>query len=198
MLYKRQSIVFIQESNFLMLEDKLLIWKFNRGNKEVLASIYERYKHDMVTLATALLTDVSSAEDVVHDVFTSFIKSTGKFRLTGSLKGYLATCVANSARNKNRAVQKRRNINVEQIKPALSDSDSPEIRAISTEEQRYLIWALGQIPHEQREVIVLHIYSGMKFKAIARSQGVSINTVQGRYRYALDKLRLLLNSEVKK
>jgi DNA-directed RNA polymerase specialized sigma24 family protein len=54
-----------------MLEDKLLIWKFNRGNYEALRSIYEKYKDDLVTLAAALLIDVASAEDVVHDVFVS-------------------------------------------------------------------------------------------------------------------------------
>jgi len=52
-----------------MLQDKLLIWQFNRGRKEVLQRIYEKYKDDLVTLAVALLNDVSSAEDVVHDVF---------------------------------------------------------------------------------------------------------------------------------
>jgi len=58
-----------------MLEDKLLIWKFNRGDTGVLRRIYEKYKDDLVTLAAALLTDVSSAEDAVHDVFVSFIES---------------------------------------------------------------------------------------------------------------------------
>ena len=56
-----------------MLQDKLLIWKFNRGDVDALRYIYEKYKDDLVTLAAALLTDVSSAEDVVHDVFVSFI-----------------------------------------------------------------------------------------------------------------------------
>ena len=46
--------------------------------------------------------------------------------------------------------------------------------------------------------MLLHSYSGLKFKAIAESQGLSINTVKGRYRYAVDKLRSMLNSEVKK
>ena len=179
-----------------MLEDKLLVWQFNRGSKEVLASIYERHKHDLVTLAAVLLTDISAAEDVVHDVFVSFIQSAGRFRLTGSLKGYLATCVANNARNKNRAVQRHRIAGAEQTDPALPDSAGPDARAILSEDQSRLMWALGQLPYEQREALVLHVYSGMKFKAIAAQQCVSINTVQGRYRYALDKLRSLLNSEV--
>ncbi len=180
-----------------MLEDKLLIWKFNRGNRNVLRGIYEKYKDDLVTLAAALLNDVSSAEDVVHEVFVSFIESSRKFRLTGTLKGYLATCVANNARNKNKASQRRNNITLDQASPAHADSNSPEFHTIFGEELRQLSWALGQLPYEQREVLLLHTYNGMKFKTIARQQNVSINTVQGRYRYALDKLRSMLNGEIK-
>jgi len=36
----------------------------------------------------------------------------------------------------------------------------------------------------------------MRFKEIARELQVSINTVQGRYRYAMQKLRYLLDDEV--
>jgi RNA polymerase sigma-70 factor (ECF subfamily) len=66
------------------------------------------------------------------------------------------------------------------------------------EELRRLSQALGQLPYEQREVLLLHLHSGMRFKAIAKQQNVSINTAQGRYRYAMDKLRTLLNSEAEK
>jgi len=181
-----------------MLEDKLLIWKFNRGNRDVLQGIYEKYKDDLVTLAAALLIDVSSAEDVVHDVFVSFIKTSHRFRLTGSLKGYLATCVANNARNKNKANQRRNKIALVDEGPTAAGSNSPEFRAIFGEELRQLSCALEQLPYEQREVLILHANSGMKFKAIAKQQSVSINTVQGRYRYALDKLRSILNGEARR
>ncbi len=181
-----------------MLEDKLLIWKFNRGDRGALRGVYEKYKDDLVTLAGALLTDVSLAEDVVHDVFVSFIKSSGKFRLTGSLKGYLATCVANNARNRNKAKQRRQSVALDEASPAAADSNNAESFAMFGEQLRQLTRALGQLPYEQREVLILHSYSGMKFKAIAKQQDVSINTVQGRYRYALDKLRPMLNGEVRK
>ncbi len=181
-----------------MLEDKLLIWKFNRGDRGALRGVYEKYKDDLVTLAAALLFDVSSAEDVVHDVFASFIESSGKFRLTGSLKGYLATCVANNARNRNKSKRRRNDAVSDEMNAAGADSSNPEFTAVFGEELKQLSQALGQLPYEQREVLILHSYSGMKFKTIAKQQGVSINTVQGRYRYALDKLRSMLNGEVKK
>jgi len=178
-----------------MLEDKLLILKFNRGSREALRSIYEKYKDDLVTLAAALLTDVSSAEDVVHDVFVGFIESSRKFRLTGSLKGYLATCVANNARNRNKAGRRHQNAEAGAVMP---DANRPDDAAMFGEELHRLSWAVGRLPYEQREVLLLHTYSGMKFKAIAVQQSVSINTVQGRYRYALDKLRSMLNGEMKR
>ena len=60
-----------------------------------------------------------------------------------------------------------------------------------------LIEGFGRIPYEQREVIILHLYSKMRFRQIAQSQGISLNTIQSRYRYGLEKLRAVLNSEWK-
>ncbi len=37
-----------------MLEDRLLVWKLNRGSIEALSRIYEKYKDDLLRLATAL------------------------------------------------------------------------------------------------------------------------------------------------
>jgi len=38
----------------------------------------------------------------------------------------------------------------------------------------------------------------MKFRQIAQLQGVSVNTIKGRYRYGLTKLRSILNGEMEK
>jgi RNA polymerase sigma-70 factor (ECF subfamily) len=56
--------------------------------------------------------------------------------------------------------------------------------------------AMGKLPEEQREAIVLRVHGGLKFREIAVVQGVSLKTVQSRYRYGLDRLRTLLNGEV--
>jgi RNA polymerase sigma factor (sigma-70 family) len=175
----------LPEGDRLMLEDKVLIWKFNCGNRDVLRYIYEKYKDDLVTLAAALLCDVGSAEDAVHDAFVSLIERSSTLRLTRNLKAYLATCVANNARNRYRAKQRRKTA-------TLDDA------AIFGEEMRHLSSALAQLPYEQREVVILRLYSGMKFRAIARAQATSVNTVQGRYRYALYRMRSMLDAEVKK
>jgi RNA polymerase sigma-70 factor (ECF subfamily) len=110
----------------------------------------------------------------------------------------LATCVANNARNKNKSRRTRNGSVPEGANSADADSSNPEFAAAFGEELRRLTKALGQLPYEQREVLILHSYSGMKFKTIAKQQDVSINTVQGRYRYALGKLRSMLNGEIRR
>ncbi len=54
---------------------------------------------------------------------------------------------------------------------------------------------MARLPYEQREVFVLRIQGQMKFRQIARVQGVSVNSAYSRYRYALDRLRSLLQEE---
>jgi RNA polymerase sigma-70 factor (ECF subfamily) len=179
-----------------MIEDKLLIWRFKSGDKAALARIYEKYKIDLLRIASGLVNETSVAEDIVHDVFVTFAQSSDQLKRGGNLKAYLITCVANRARNSKRVQQRRRAVSLDESGPVISNSDKPERWIIRNEELDLLNHAMGQLPYPQREVVVLHVQGGMTFKGIAQSQRVSINTVQSRYRYGLDKLRSLLNSEV--
>jgi len=180
-----------------MLEDQRLLWRLKRGDKEALRSIYEKYKDNMLTVATSLLHDTGSAEDVLHDVFVSFAMSVGKLKLRSSLRKYLITSIINRVRDRFRT-RKHHIVELDEVGPISSDSDSPERSAILTEESQLLTGALAQLPLEQRETIVLHLKADMKFKQIAQMQGISISTVQGRYRYGLSKLRTILNGEMKR
>jgi RNA polymerase sigma factor (sigma-70 family) len=178
------------------MKDKLLVLKCKRGSRDALGRIYQKYKADLLILAIALLNDKSAAEDVLHDVFLSFVQSLEKFRLTGSLKGYLLTCVANRARNTNKA-KHRWSVGLDETESFGSDSDEPTNSVICNENLQKLSSAMAQLPYEQREIIMLHFQAAMTFKTIAKSLGISTNTSKSRYRYGLDKLRLILD-EVEK
>ena len=180
-----------------MLEDKLLVLKCRHGNKDAMCRIYAKYKDYLLTLAKGLLGDQATAEDVVHDVFVSFARSARQLKLTGSLRGYLATCVRNLARDKIRA-RTRQAQALDSMNPVARCQDNPAQCVIESEELTQLRQALNRIPYEQRETVMLHLKGGMKFREIARLQGASLSTIHGRYRYGLEKLRSLLNSEVEK
>ena len=178
------------------MEDKVLVLRCKRGSTDALGQIYEKYKTDMLVLAMALLNDKSAAEDVMHDVFLSFVMNIEKFGLTGSLKGYLLTCVANRARNFNKA-KHQQSIEPEPIEPVNSGLDEPSQAIIINEQLQQLSGAMAQLSYDQREVFMLHFQAGMTFRIIGKSLGISANTAKSRYRYGLDKLRSIFDEEAK-
>ena len=180
-----------------MVEDRLLIRKFKLGNRETLRRIYDKYKNDLLKLAVALVNDVNVAEDVVQDVFVGFAQSAARIQPRGNLKKYLATCVANRIRNRKRDQQRHEASNIEGSDCIVCNSRRPEQWAILSEELELLSNAMAQIPYEQREVLALYMQGDMTFRQITKVQNASVNTVQGRYRYGLNRLRSILNSGVK-
>jgi RNA polymerase sigma-70 factor (ECF subfamily) len=178
-----------------MLEDRYLIWRFKHGSAEAFERIYVRHKNDLLKLAVVLLGDVHAAEDIVHDVFVHVARTRDSLRATGNLKGLLAVSVANRARNYRRDEYRYHNSLARQTDGEPVSESGPVQWAIVNEQLQRLGGAMVQLPYEQREAVALHLGAGMSFPEIARIQNVSINTVQGRCRYGLQRLRSLLNSE---
>jgi RNA polymerase sigma factor (sigma-70 family) len=175
-----------------MLDDKMLLWKLKNGNSDALREIYRKYSDVMFRVAMSLVDSANLAEDVVHDAFVSFAQFVGKLKLRTSLKSYLLACTANRCRSLLQSQSRSRRL--EQNTQIDSRVDTPDDRVEAAEISEQVGRVLDELPYEQREVIVLHLFTGLKFREIAGSLNLSINTVQGRYRYGLAKLRSLLET----
>jgi RNA polymerase sigma factor (sigma-70 family) len=177
------------------MHDRWLVTRSKRGDRDALRRIYEKHRDPLLIVAIALSHRTDVAEDAVHDVFVAFAENLAGFELTGSLKAYLATCVANRVRD---LMRRKRRTTIEPIPDGNvgSDRDEPSGRIICNEELQMMNSALARLPSEQKEVIVLRMYGQLRFRAIAQSTGVSVNTVKGRYRYGINNLRSMLNGEV--
>lgn len=179
-----------------MMEDRLLIWRFKRGSRDALQRIYEKYRDDLLKLAISLAGDVNTAEDAVQEVFVRFAQSAATIRPHGDLRKYLVACVANRLRNRRRDESRHETVGLEGADALPCHSRGPEQWAVANEELRRLGEAMSRIPYEQREVVGLYVDGRLTFRRIAELQNASINTVQGRYRYGMNKLRSLLNGEL--
>ena len=173
------------------MKDRRLVHRLSRADPDALRQIYNRYKDDLLTVAMALLADPDAAEDCVHDVFVHFAGAPADMQANRNLKGYLMRCVANRAKN----LLKR-----QQLPPVpqtdeqdyANEQDCPEGRLIVSEESMRIFDVMAKLSAEQREVVSLHIHGQMKFREIAEQLDLSINTVQSRYRYGIEKLRTFL------
>jgi len=150
----------------------------------------------LLILAVGLSNEPNEAEDIVQDVFVSFVKSAKKVKLRGSLKAYLVTSVVNRVRDRIRK-RRTRSLDRDRLKADI-DLQKPDQSLIYTEQWHRLNRALDELPYKQREVILLRLKSDMKFREIAKVQNVSIHTAMGRYKGGLNRLRSSLNGEVRK
>jgi len=168
--------------------DPRLLAAMARGSAQALEEVYRSYKDDLLSTAYHLLGDRGRAEDVLQDVFVNLARRAGSIRVTSHLRGYLVTSCLNRARDLLRR-KPLEPIPIESLDDRRSNDSGPATIAELNDDAARVALALARIPREQREVVVLKTYGQLKFREIAESLSLSINTVMSRHRYALEALR---------
>jgi len=174
------------------MEDQQLLRALHRGEAAALRQIYLKYKDDLLTIARSLVTDIHTAEDCLQDVFVSL--ASDRRRIRSNLKGYLLSSVVNRARDYLRRRATQSNCQVNMRARQIDVTDPPDVLAQDAQ-MKTVMRALEMLSCEQREVIVLHLQGDMKFRQIAAILDMSINSVQSRYRYGIEKLRQVLTKK---
>ncbi len=176
-----------------MSEDKHLLKLLRHGDSSALRRLYEKYRTDLFTVALSLIHDVHAAEDCLQDVFVRLAQGARDMEIRRNLKGYLISSVANRARDRLRQ-QTRLSDRTENFGCSACATDPVKV-LIDREESDRVFDMLMRLPYDQREVFVLHVQAGMKFREVAELQNVSIKTVLSRYRYGIEKLQVLLERD---
>jgi RNA polymerase sigma factor (sigma-70 family) len=157
-----------------------------------LEEVYLAHKDDLLTSVMCLLGGRRSmAEDVLHDVFATLAKPPPP-EIKTNVRNYVITACLNRARD----LLRRRDATVssDDQKVQVPCNQPEPVQALELAEEASRVFrALATLPDTQREVVAMRIHGGMTFREIAETLGISINTVQSRYRYALSALRNLLD-----
>jgi len=127
------------------------------------------------------------AEDVVQEAFLSLVRRRRKLAAIRNFQRYIFRMVRNQSRRLSRKVARQ----AHEALPEVIDFVTHE-RAHDAEAAEQVNRALGRLPPEQREVVMLKFYYRMTFKEIASALRISANTAASRYRYALERLRYWL------
>lgn len=141
--------------------------------------LYEREAARLLLYGRALGLSHNEAEDVLHDTFRALL---GLAARPGEPAAYLVRSFRNRALNYRRNFWRRLTRELEAQRWFEPAGDPARLE---TEAMR----VLAELPLPQREVVVLKIWHGLTFEAIGRLLDESPNTVAGRYRYGLQKLR---------
>jgi len=149
-------------------------------NTAEIEALYRQHGAALLVFASAISGDRSRAQDAVHQVFLKAIEN-GSVSEAVNKKAYLFACVRNAVLNDAKLQDRNMPLDVD------SAWFSPPDRDYAGEQN--LRRALCDLPDDQREVIILHVWGELTFLEIGELLGLNSNTAASRYRYALAKLR---------
>lgn len=193
-----------------VLEDNELVQLYINGNEEALATLLHRHKRRIYSSIYLIVRDKPLAEDLFQDTFFKVIQTLKRNQY--SEEGKFLPWVLRIARNliidhfrKNKKLpavpvyvtEDGEEVDVFATIP--SDDDGFRDNREQIQFRKQIRKMVGQLPEEQKEVVIMRMYYDMSFKEIADFCNVSINTSLGRMRYALINLKKMIeetNTEV--
>src|ERR1700730_11159175 len=143
--------------------------------------------------ARALTRDFSRADDLVQICLTRAVAKQHLWQYGTDPRAWLFTILHNQHFNEvRRSIPEGSNVTLE-----VAPQPTVQSNAIPTLQLRDLEAALGKLPPEQRQVILLIGLEGMRYDEVAVIMGVPIGTVRSRLSRGRDQLRRLMGMEEK-
>ena len=156
-----------------------------------LTLLYVAHYRRLVRLAAQLTADLDGAEEVVQDAYVKVARRWRGLRDHERAEAYLRQAVVNLARSRvrHRAVMERHAPHSRDDGP---DAASAETGAMAHLRARAVLDALAELPHRQREALVLRYYADLSEAQIAESMGISAGAVKSHASRGLAALRPML------
>lgn len=175
------------------MEDKLLIKEIQKGKKEYLNDIAEKYYDDIYRFCCFQTGNSQDAYDLVQETFLKFIRYVDSYTYK-NLKGYLLTIAMNLCRDYFSRPERRHTINID-MEEMERLKNTQSLEGENMDGKLVLIQALGSIKPQQREAIVMVYAYGYKYGEIAKMTGTNLSTVKSRVYQGTEKLRQILKKE---
>ncbi|WP_395736558.1 RNA polymerase sigma factor [Prosthecobacter sp.] len=148
---------------------------------------FEQLAPQLVLYARQLVDSKADAEDVVQQAFVRWWRRfpEGDSAHIPLLYAAVRTIALDQRRSDHRRVNREAKSEI-----AVAGENTPTFDPLPEQKEAAAIVekALQALPEDQREVVTLKLWGDLTFNEIAAMTGDSINTVAGRYRYALQAL----------
>ena len=161
----------------------------NVARHEDWKSCFSEVAPGLLLFARQWVQSAADAEDVVQEAFVKFWRRNHNIANRALLYAAVRSIALDSIRRDKRRARREATVFAE-TEPAIE----PQFEW-QDETQSTLAAAVGSLPHDQREVLVLKIWNELTFNEIASALGISQNTAASRYRYALANLKKSLQPQ---
>jgi RNA polymerase sigma-70 factor, ECF subfamily len=168
-------------------DDAALVDAARAGSRDAVEALFHRHWRRLYRAAYLICRDAAAAEDVAQESFLAALAALDRFDRRRPLAPWLDRIAANRAIDWQRARAVRGEVLGDE--PATAVVGPPDVPRDD------LATALGELPADQRTVIVLRHVLGFTPREIGRLLGLPTGTVNSRMRRGLDGLADRLGEE---
>lgn len=176
--------------------DEWLMGQVRRGQREPLEKLVRRYASPLLTFLHRMSGDRHKSEELFQEAFLRVWTKRKQYKLEKPFRSWLFAIAANLCR----ADYRRPSLDPVSLDaspgmsgPRASDAGSSPVQtAIAVETAKLVEQALTRLPAQQRLVVVMRVWNGMKYGEIAEISGAPEATVRSHMLRGLETLRQFL------
>src|SRR5437763_1505727 len=177
-------------------QDEWLMAQVAEGRRELLEPLLRRYAGPLLTFIRRMVGDRHRSEELFQDVFLAVWAKRKLYQFPRPFKPWLYAIALNKCRENFRG----RELPAVELKDGLmpvSAGPAPDETAINTETAILVAAAVGQLPAQQRAVVVLRIWDGLSYADIAAAVGRTEGTVRSHMHHGLAAMRKYLEPRLR-
>ena len=184
--------------------DEELLRAVQGGDTDSLGVLVARWEQPLFRFVYRLMPRQEDARDVCQETFLRVLKKANRFRAGSRFSTWMYQIALNLCRDQarrarrwNRVISETSELPERAEGPLAGDPGAwdPSRAAERQEKNSTVLRALGRLPPEQREVLVLKEFEGLKFREIAEILDCPESTVKSRMYYGLNGVKTALIGE---
>jgi RNA polymerase sigma-70 factor, ECF subfamily len=177
--------------------DHTIINQHLSGNQQAFTALVNKHRPGIYQFILKCIQNHEDTNDLSQKVFIKCYKGLTELRDKTNFKSWLFRIARNQVIDYQRNLKDIKNIDDltaddSEAQQILSTDFNPEMTSDVVFRKKVIYRAIDQLPHEQKEVIVMKIYSQMTFAEISKVVDVSENTIKSRCYYGLTSIKKIL------
>lgn len=164
--------------------DEELFEKIQGGDKNAFRELYETSYRPLYAFLLSLTQNSEDAQDLLQDTYIQIYQKSHLYQKKGNPMAWIMKIGKNLFLMKYRKEKERQFVRYEDMESELGFAQIGDI-----ENKLLLQKMFSDLCREEREIIVMHDVSGMKFREIASIMNKPVGTVLARYNRSIRKLK---------
>lgn len=164
-------------------DEKDLVEQCRKGDDEAWRQMVDHLGQRVYSVAYHFTLKREDAEELSQEIFLKIFENLHRYDGSYPLLAWVVSLARNLCIDRYRRRKRERSfrfVSDDAVAPMLQSGDDPAAEALRRERTKMLFWALGEIPEDLAEILVLRDLEGFAYEEIGKALDLPDGTVKSR------------------